>query len=59
MTMSNTAFETANVFRSAATSLADSLTRAVVQVRTRETGSGGAGLIWESGATGLVVTNAH
>ena len=59
MRTSNTPLETANVFRSAATSLADSLTRAVVQVRTRETGSGGAGLIWESGATGLVVTNAH
>ena len=55
--MSTTLFNTADVFRAAAASLADSLTRAVVQVRTRETGSGGTGLIW--GATGLVVTNAH
>ena len=43
-------------FRSAATSLADSLSNAVVQVRTPNTGSGGAGLIW---GPGLVVTNAH
>jgi serine protease Do len=42
--------------RSAATSLADSLSNAVVQVRTQNTGSGGAGLIW---GPGLVVTNAH
>ena len=55
--MSTTPFNPADVFRSAATSLADSLARAVVQVRTRETGGGGTGLIW--GATGLVVTNAH
>lgn len=53
------ALDTADVFRSAATSLADWLTRAVVQVRSRETGSGGTGLIWGIGATGLVVTNAH
>ena len=58
MTMSTTLFDTADVFRSAATSLADSLARAVVQVRTRDIG-GGTGLIWEGGATGLVVTNAH
>lgn len=52
-----TSLKPADVFRSAATSLADSLTRAVVQVRSRHDGSGGAGLIW--GGTGLVVTNAH
>jgi serine protease Do len=47
----------ASLFRSATTSLADSLTSAVVQVRNQNTGSGGAGLIW--GGSGLVVTNAH
>src|SRR5512138_2780767 len=57
MTMSTRPFNAADVFRSAATSLAESLTRAVVQVRSRDSGSGGTGLIW--GATGLVVTNAH
>ena len=57
MTTSTSPFNTADVIRSAATSLADSLARAVVQVRTPDTGSGGTGLIW--GATGLVVTNAH
>ena len=55
--MATMLFNSADVFRSAATSLADSLARAVVQLRARETGSGGAGLLWE--ATGLVVTNAH
>ncbi|HSQ33032.1 MAG TPA: serine protease [Gemmatimonadaceae bacterium] len=59
MTMSTAPLDTADVFRSAATSLADSLARAVVQVRTRDTGSAGTGLIWEGGATALVVTNAH
>lgn len=59
MNMVITPIDTSNVFRSAAMSLADSLARAVVQVRTRDTGSGGAGLIWHGGATGLVVTNAH
>jgi len=55
--MMTTPFEAANIFRSAANSLADSLARAVVQVRTRDTGSGGTGLIW--GSRGVVVTNAH
>jgi len=55
--MTTTPLDAASIFRSAASSLADSLARAVVQVRTRDTGSGGAGLIW--GSTGLVVTNAH
>lgn len=41
----------------ATTALADSLSSAVVQVRSRETGGGGAGLIW--GDSGLVITNAH
>lgn len=57
MTMPTKPLDTANIFRSAATSLADSLARAVVQVRSPDTGSGGTGLIW--GGTGLVVTNAH
>jgi serine protease Do len=57
MIMSSIAQSAAGVFGAAATSLAGSLARAVVQVRSRETGSGGAGLIW--GARGLVVTNAH
>ncbi len=47
----------ATLFRSATTSLADSLASAVVQVRNQHTGSGGAGLIWSG--SGLVVTNAH
>jgi serine protease Do len=55
--MMTTPFDAANIFRSAANSLADSLARAVVQVRTRDTGSGGTGLIW--GSTGVVITNAH
>ena len=59
MTLSTMPFDGASVFGSAATSLADSLARAVVQVRSQETGSGGAGLIWAGGATGLVITNAH
>lgn len=57
MTMSPAPLDTTAVFRSATTSLADALTRAVVQVRSPDTGSGGAGLIW--GASGLVITNAH
>jgi serine protease Do len=57
MTATSTALDAATLFRDAATSLADSLRRAVVQVRSRDTGSGAAGLIW--GASGLVVTNAH
>lgn len=57
MTTPSMPFETGAIFRSAATSLADTLTRAVVQVRSRESGSGGAGLAW--GTAGLIVTNAH
>lgn len=55
--MSTIPLSTTDVFRSAATSLAVSLERAVVQVRSRDSGSGGAGLVW--GAAGLIVTNAH
>lgn len=47
--------DAASLVRAASASLADSLSSAVVQVRSRHTG-GGAGLIW---APGLVVTNAH
>jgi len=47
----------ATLFRAATTSLADSLTTAVVQVRNQNSGSGGAGLIW--GGSELVLTNAH
>jgi serine protease Do len=47
----------ATLFRTGATSLAESLSSSIVQVRIRESGSGGAGLIW--GGSGLVVTNAH
>jgi len=57
MTAMPTIANAASLFRSATTSLADSLSRAVVQVRNQHTGSGGAGLIW--GGSGLVVTNAH
>lgn len=57
MMTSASSLHAADLFRSAAASLADSLGRAVVQVRSGETGSGGAGVIWD--ATGLVVTNAH
>ena len=49
--------DAASVFESGAASLADSLAQAVVQVRNRQDGSGGTGLIW--GASGLIVTNAH
>ena len=57
MTATSIALDATTLFRDAARSLADSLGRAVVQVRNRDSGSGGAGLIW--GASGLVVTNAH
>jgi len=57
MTAMPTIANAASLFRSATTSLADSLTSAVVQVRNQNSGSGGAGLIW--GGSGLVVTNAH
>ncbi len=57
MTTPSTFTDAAGLFGAAATSLADSLTNAVVQLRNQQTGSGGAGLIW--GASGLVVTNAH
>ena len=57
MTTMATISSAASLFRSAATSLADSLASAVVEVRNQNNGSGGAGLIW--GGSGLVVTNAH
>jgi serine protease Do len=57
MTATPTLSNAAILFRAATTSLADSLASAVVQVRSQNTGSGGAGLIW--GRSGLVVTNAH
>ena len=57
MTTMSTISSAASLFRSTATSLADSLASAVVEVRNQNNGSGGAGLIW--GGSGLVVTNAH
>lgn len=54
---SSPSFNPADAFRPAAASLADSLARAVVQVRSPHDGSGGAGLVW--GTAGLIVTNAH
>ena len=56
MTAIPTTRDPATLFRSATTSLADSLASAVVQLRSQNTGSGGAGLIW---GPGLIVTNAH
>ena len=55
--MMTTPNDAEDAFQSGATSLAISLARAAVQVRNRQDGSGGTGLIW--GASGLVVTNAH
>lgn len=52
-----TSVSASSLLRTAATSLAESLSSAVVQVRIRDSGTGGAGLIW--GGSGLVITNAH
>jgi serine protease Do len=57
MSTTSIASDAATLLRAATTSLADSLSSAVVQVRSRDTASGGAGLIW--GGAGLIVTNAH
>ena len=54
--MNATAFGLAREFSSSATGLAQLLRRAVVEVRSGETGSG-TGIVW--GGAGLVVTNAH
>ena len=52
----NAPFGFAREFSSDATALAQMLQRAVVEVRSGETGSG-TGIVW--GGAGLIVTNAH
>jgi serine protease Do len=49
-------FGSARAFSSSASALADLLRRAVVEIRTSESGSA-TGIVW--GGAGLVVTNAH
>ena len=54
--MNATTFGAARAFSSNASVLADLLRRAVVEVRSGESGSG-TGIVW--GGAGLIVTNAH